>query len=40
MAGVSWLMHKQVVELLACWSRGVGWHQTKFFLGGGLLFSL
>ena len=26
--GISWVMPKQVFELLACWFRGVGWHRS------------
>lgn len=31
--GVSWVMPKQMVNLLACWRRGVGWHRAVVIWG-------
>jgi len=31
--GVSWVMPKQVVNLLACWKGGVGWHWAAVIWG-------
>ena len=34
MFGVSWVMPKQVVELLACWNGGCGVKSSSHYLGG------
>ena len=34
MFGVSWVMPKQVVELLACWNGGRGVKSSSHYLGG------
>ena len=31
--GVSWVMPKQVVNLLACWKGGIGWHRAAVIWG-------
>ena len=31
--GICWVMPKQVVELLACWLRGVGRHRMAYIWG-------